>query len=86
MLIDTLAVRIRLLKGEHLKLRDACGARLTSVSGVAWLTVDRDPGDVVLLAGDSFVVPSDRSVLLGSLFGSATLDLVGAHVPARASA
>lgn len=79
MLVDTRAVRIQLLKGEHLKLHDACGARLTSVSGTAWITVDRDAGDVVIPAGESFVVPSDRSVLVGPLFGAATLDLEGAR-------
>ena len=77
MLIDTRAVRIQLLKSEHLKLHDACGVRLTSISGTAWITIDRDAGDVVLVAGDSFVVPSDKSVLVGPLFGTATLDLHG---------
>jgi hypothetical protein len=69
--------RIELQKGDHLKLRSASGARLTSIDGTAWITVDREPSDVLIPAGDSFVVPSDRSVLVGPVFGAATLDLQG---------
>jgi hypothetical protein len=77
MLINTCDARIQLLHGEHLRLRSAAGARLTSIDGIAWITVDRDPGDFVIPAGDSFVVPSDWPVLVGPLFGAATVEVQG---------
>ena len=77
MLISTCDVRLQLRKGDHLRLRSASGARLTSIDGTAWITVERDASDVLIPAGDSFVVPSDRPVLVGSLFGATTLDLQG---------
>ena len=77
MLINSCDVRLRLDKGDHLRLTSAFGARLTSVDGIAWVTIDHDPNDVVVTAGDSFVVPSDRPVLVGALYGAATVDLQG---------
>jgi DUF2917 family protein len=68
-------VRMQLRKGNHLKLQEARGARLNSVSGAAWITVERNARDIVILAGDSFIVPSDRLVLVNSLSGMVTLDL-----------
>jgi hypothetical protein len=70
-------LRMQLHQGGHLKLNGARGARLTCVIGTAWITVDRDACDVVLLPGESFLVVSDRSVLVGPLFGVVTLDLQG---------
>ena len=70
-------VRMQLHKGDHLTLNGARGARLTCVDGTAWITVDRDAQDVVMVPGDSFVVSSDSSVLVGPLFGAVTLDLQG---------
>jgi hypothetical protein len=77
MLINTCDARIQLLHGDHLRLSAASGARLTCVDGTAWITVDRDASDFVIPAGDSLVVPSDRPVLVGPLFGTMTLDLQG---------
>ena len=70
-------VRIQLRHGEHLRLKDASGAQVIAVEGTAWITVEREPGDVLVAAGDRFLVPSDRSVLVGALFGALTLSLAG---------
>ena len=75
MLIDISQARLQLGRGEHLRLSGACGARLTTVGGIAWITVDRDAGDTLVHAGDSFVVPSDRTVLVSPLLSSLTLDV-----------
>ena len=77
MQIDFHQVRLRLGKGEHLRISAGRGARLTSVSGAAWITVERLAEDTLLAAGDSFLVPSDLDVLIGPLFSSVTLDLHG---------
>ena len=76
-MIDAPHVRIQLRKDEHFTLGGARGARLSCVNGTAWITVDRDAEDVVISAGESFLVSSDRSVLVGALFGAVTLDLRG---------
>ncbi len=79
MLIRASDVRMELRKGSNMKLEGARGVRLTSVSGTAWITVERDARDILILPGDSFVVPCDRSVLVGPLRGAATLELQGAR-------
>ena len=76
-MIDAPQVRIQLRKDEHFTLGGARGARLSCVSGTAWITVDRDAEDVVIGAGESFLVSSDRLVLVGALLGAVTLDLRG---------
>lgn len=78
MLIGIRQARLQLGKRDHLRLRGACRTRLSTVSGIAWITVDRDSVDAVVPAGDSFLVPSDRAVLVGPLSGSLTLDVQGA--------
>ena len=78
MLIDIHQARLQLGKDDHLRLNGARGARLTTVSGIAWITLDRETRDTVVSAGESFVLPSDRAVLVGPLFSSLTLDLKGA--------
>ena len=75
MLIDACRARLRLDKGNHASLERACGTRLTAVSGIAWITVDRDAGDNLIGPGESFVVRSTRPVLIGPLFASVTLDV-----------
>ena len=79
MLIDIRHAQLQLGKGDHLSLRDARGTRLTTVSGIAWITVDRDVGDIVVPVGNSFVVSSDRAVLVGPLFSSVMLDVQDAR-------
>lgn len=75
MLIDIGQARLQLGRGDHLRLSGACGTRLTTINGIAWITVDRDAGDTLIHAGDSFVVPSERTVLVSALFSSLTLDV-----------
>lgn len=79
MLIHACDGRMQLHKGDLLKLKGARGARLTTISGTAWITVERDARDIVILPDDSFIVPSDGSVFVGPLSGTVTLDLQGAR-------
>lgn len=78
MMIDIDTARLQLSKGDHLRLRGAYGTRLTTISGIAWITVDRDTADTLVRAGESFLVPSDRAVLVGPLFSSVTLEVFSA--------
>ena len=85
MLIDARHARLHLEKGNHVSLKGACGTRLTTVSGIAWITVDRGPWDHLVGPGESFVVTSKRAVLVGPLFASVTLEVQGARDTASCS-
>jgi len=76
-LIRASDVRMQLRKGFNLTLKGVRGARLSSVTGTAWITVERDARDIVVVPGDSFIVPSDELVLVAPLSRTVTLDLQG---------
>jgi hypothetical protein len=58
--------RLNLLAGRHalLVLKRARDAVLTVRWGRVWFTVERDPGDYVLSAGERMRIASDRPVVL----------------------
>jgi hypothetical protein len=53
------------------EIPDASSARILCTSGCLWLTLDDDPRDVILEAGDSFEASEPRRALLYALQGSA---------------
>jgi len=55
---------IRLASREAITLPDIRGATLRVKSGTLWLTQEHDRGDVVLRAGDNFVVESDGKTVV----------------------
>jgi hypothetical protein len=58
--------------GEVLRLRDAVGNRITGLRGELWITQEGDPRDVILKAGEGFVL--DRPGLaLAQAVGEAAL-------------
>lgn len=64
------AERSRIRRLERHELLSAAGLRGTRVhcrSGCVWLTHDYDPRDVVLEAGESHCVDSDRRMILMAL-------------------
>jgi hypothetical protein len=75
MLIETHRARLPVSAGQGALLRSALNARLTAVSGVAWITLDGDRRDIVLEPGQSFVVDSDRPVMIYALNASQSLEL-----------
>ena len=84
--LHTSSARVRLASQQPLRLTGAAGARLHSVAGVLWVTVDHDPDDHVLQAGESLSIDSPRPVLVSALGGPATLAVcapVAAAAPAR---
>lgn len=71
-------------KGNHLRLRAARNLRLSTVSGVAWITLDRDAGEAVVGPGDAFVISSGKTALVGPLRESVTLELgIAPNAPER---
>src|SRR3989442_1845623 len=75
MRIDTHHARLPLRIGEAAHLRDARDTRLTSLRGIAWVTIDGDRRDIVLEPGDSFVVDSDARVVVYPLRAGQALEL-----------
>ncbi|HEX5687986.1 MAG TPA: DUF2917 domain-containing protein [Ideonella sp.] len=75
MLIATARTRMLLERGQSTRLTDAGSAHLTSAAGTLWVTIDNDPRDIVLEAGDGFDVASDASLLVEALGGPAVLEL-----------
>jgi hypothetical protein len=64
MKIELTAPGIVLGKNQVLALDDAQGARLYNEDGVVWITQDGDPRDIVLRAGESFVLDRDTPTLV----------------------
>lgn len=86
MLLKTDHARLTLQKDDMAHLTRACDTRLDCVDGVAWITVDGDRRDVVLEAGESFLVESDANVIVCALGGVTAVEVrsrVG-HAPCAA--
>jgi hypothetical protein len=55
---------------QHLRMRDADGWTIKAGSGTLWITQESDSRDIVLKAGDSFVLDRPGSALVSSLDGA----------------
>ena len=75
MLIDTHSARLSVRPGQAARLRDAQNTRLTSLRGIAWITLDGDRRDIVLEPGQSFVIDSDRPVIVYPLRAGQTAEI-----------
>jgi len=84
MMIDTRRTRMLLERGQSTRLTGVRTAHLASAAGTLWVTIDNDPRDIVLEAGEGFDVTGDEPLLVGALGGPAVLDL-GPAVAAEAA-
>jgi DUF2917 family protein len=73
MLLDTQRAQLNLADDEVARLRDACDSRLEVTQGFVWVTVDGDRNDVVLGAGESFLIDSRDAVTVSAIRGAASL-------------
>ena len=64
---QTLPRHLRLEHKALYSLPDAAGLAVTCDQGVVWLTVDGDPRDFVLEAGETFESPDRARVLIYAL-------------------
>jgi len=62
-----------LLPGEAFRMRDAVGQRISVLQGHVWITQDHDPRDVVLAAGEDFVIERPGLALVTPLDGAARI-------------
>jgi len=75
MLLTAQRAQFNLADDEVVRLRDACDSRLEVTQGFVWVTVDGDRNDVVLGAGESFVIDSRDVVIVSAIRGAAALNV-----------
>jgi hypothetical protein len=73
---------LNLPRNASSRLSNAAATRLHVVDGVAWITIDGDPRDIVLERGRSFDVDSDAEVIVFALGGPVAVEV---HAPAEAA-
>lgn len=76
---------LRLERGQTTRLAEAGAAHLASTAGTLWITIDNDPRDIVLEAGEAIDLWGDAAVLVSPLGGPAELALTPAPQPEPAS-
>jgi len=82
MLLTTRHARFSLARNQAARLSRARDTSVRCVDGVAWITLDGDPRDIVLERGQSFVVDSNADVLVFALRGPAAVELDAPAAPA----
>jgi Protein of unknown function (DUF2917) len=75
MRLDVQHALIPLHPARPLRLLGLHGARLQSSSGTCWVTVDGDPVDRVLAAGEAWTVDTRQPVVVSALGVGATLEV-----------
>jgi len=75
MFITTHRVNLPVQPGSVARLQQARHARLSVRRGEAWITLDGDLRDIVLTAGQSFVLDSDAAVVVYPLRAGGGLEL-----------
>jgi hypothetical protein len=87
MWINTPHARLADTPRRALRLHRALGTELRAVDGTVWITINDDPRDIVLDAGEAFVVDSPRDIVVLPIGERATLDVChGSRRPAQVTA
>ena len=73
MLLTAQRAQLNLADDEVASLHDACDSRLEVTQGFVWVTVDGDRNDVVLGAGESYLIDSRDAVTVSAIRGAASL-------------
>jgi hypothetical protein len=73
MLLNTQRAQLSLADDEVARLRDACDSRVEVTHGNVWLTVEGDLNDVMLSAGESYLIASRDLVTVSAIRGPAAL-------------
>jgi hypothetical protein len=71
---------IHLRKGEIRRLPNGQGRRIEALSGSLWVTIDNDPRDIVVAAGEGFSLDRSGDALISAMDDSrfVLLDPIGA--------
>ena len=73
MLLTAQRAELNLADDEVARLHDACDSRLEVTQGFVWVTVDGDSNDVVIGAGESFLIDSKDAVTVSAIRGAASV-------------
>ena len=76
--LSQIAASIPVHAGQPLRLHKGFGRRIAVLEGNVWVTQDGDPRDIVLRAGEDFVVGSPSSTVVSALGGDARIMSEGA--------
>jgi hypothetical protein len=69
--LSQMAASIPVYSGKPLRVADGAGRRITVLQGKVWITQDRDPRDVVRVAGEDFVLDRPGLAVITALAGDA---------------
>lgn len=83
MLLNTRHAQLNLADDEVARLREARDSRLEVTEGFVWVTIEGDLNDVVLGAGESYLIDSRDVVTVSAIRGAASLRV---HANATAQA
>jgi hypothetical protein len=73
MLLTAQRAQLNLADDELARLHDACDSRLEVTQGFVWVTIAGDRNDVVLGAGESFLIDTRDVVTVSAIRGAASL-------------
>ena len=75
--------QIRLAQGKLLDIHDGQGYAVACLAGTLWITQSNDPRDIVLEAGESFVLDKPGLALVNAAGGPCVLTVDAAPLRAR---
>ncbi len=68
-----------LSREQGVRLVNALGTRIECRSGALWITVDNDPRDVLLDAGESFTLDTNQGTIVQAILGAAEVAIAQDH-------
>jgi Protein of unknown function (DUF2917) len=77
---------VRLVEGQLLRFSPACDTRVECHGGTLWITIDNDPRDVVLEAGQTTTLSADARAIAQPILGPAVLSVAPEAAPCAPAA
>jgi len=71
--LSQIAASIPVHSGRPLRLAKGFGLRIAVLEGNVWVTQDGDPRDIVLRAGEDFIIDRPAATVVSALGGEARI-------------